>query len=97
MKDPRKQEQMKRVRRSSNPPTRPDDKRLHPKLGDGRGNPKKPVEIKKKGFQVAFAPELMAQIDEAAHVAGVSRSEWLASAARKVLEMEAVLKAEMTK
>lgn len=83
------------TRRTGHKATRPDDKRLTPKLGDGRGNPRKAEGEKRKGYQVSFPQELMVQVDEAAKAAGVSRSEWLANAAKKVLGMEAALMAAM--
>ena len=70
---------------NSHPATRQDDKRLKPVLGDGRGRKKMNSELKRVVAHLTFAPAVLAQADQAAESAGISRSEWVERAVMAAL------------
>lgn len=62
--------------KKSRPVIRPDDKRLAPALGDGRGRPGL-GEAKRVAIRTVFAPSVLDQATQAAKEEGISRSEWI--------------------
>ena len=66
-----------KTKRTGHPATRPDDKRLTPRPGDGRGGKRKPEDEKRILVPFSCNQEFLSRLDAAADAAGLTRSAFL--------------------